>query len=994
VTEIKKPNTITYRYGLELLPTDVTKKEILSFFHLDQRDIQFINQKARLYPYRIAMAIQIGSYRFIGRLQNFIDNTPAPIVNYLYRILNIDAHKYPFEYSDRIKTLSDHNKTVKEYLKIKNFPATCQQMIINYLVDQAPDPGHYPSWIRLAENYLRSNNYILPPNKALGRIILSARRNGLNSIIDQLWSQFTTETKCNLDKLLSNETDQGWNKYTNKRFYKASSKKVTEVLNSINDIRKLNLNSISFEGIHKNYIKFFAQRGIQMSSKQLNDQSEKSRYVLMVITLRNLLVELTDISIQMNDEIVSEVFLKGETKSNDHFRKNKKTVKSILSAFHFMSGTLMDGELSDSDKLKVIKEKIPEDKMEELNSKSATLNIPRGTEKLYFASNSYQKVQKYLPYLIETFKMSSVIKNDPLIEAAEYYLQRKNEGIGGIGEDAPIDFINRESWKKVILDNDNKPRTKPWIVCLADCLRNSLRKGSINIDGTKQYKSLESDLLEWKEFKKQNISKDKNLPYTSTAQIVINSMGKAIQDLSGKEDEWKRNLTANIDYEGKIHFRRLDKLEVPESVQKLRNILYKNLIKRPFADVLIETDKFTGYTSQFTRLSSGLPIKSTETKLGCALYSIIYAAACNIPLTKMSASTGIPLDFLANLRDEVLRPQTIQAAIATLVDFYSRLPMAQILGSGETSSSDGQGVLAEGNPLGARFNRKFFKKGTRGFIIYTHILDNYAPFFTQLFPAGPREAPYVADGLLYSNISLIPREHYTDTHGYTDIVFGVLYLLGFRFSPRIANIPDISLWYLKDIEPGRKDVFDNSISFSSIANQWESMQRVIHTIYSGQTRASQIIRKLSAFSARHPLHKAFTHLGRLCKTRHIFEMAGDMNFRRNILQGLNKGESRNAFSNEIRFGSRGIFKEKDPELRLCMASATNLTILCAAICNTIEIQKNIRRLRAEGMIITEEELKFLSPFPHLQYNFIGRINFNPRPVINKSEIEKQFKPLF
>ena len=241
---------------------------------------------------------------------------------------------------------------------------------------------------------------------------------------------------------------------------------------------------------------------------------------------------------------------------------------------------------------------------------------------------------------------------------------------------------------------------------------------------------------------------------------------------------------------------------------------------------------------------------------------------------------------------------------------------------------------------------------------------------------------------------MIPREHYTDTHGYTDIVFAILYLLGFRFCPRIANVPDISLWYLRDIEPNRKDIFDSGISYSSIADHWDSMQRLVYTIYSGQTRASQIIRKLSSLSAKHPLHKAFRNLGRLCKSRHIFEMAGDMDFRRNMLQGLNKGESRNAFSKEVRLGSSGIFKEKDPELRLCMVSATNLAILCASTCNTIEMQQKIRSLKAEGMIISEDDLRFLSPFAHIQYNFLGKYNFMPIPQINNNEIEKQFRPLF
>ena len=987
-------NQIQYRYGIEIIPVDITQKEVFYFFFLNSDERHFVKEATKWLNYRLTLGFKIGTYKLTGRFQKKIESIPESVVKFIGKQLSLPIAGYEFKYSDRKKTILNHNKLIRNFLGLKYFPTVYHENLIEYLIDNAPDPGHFPAWINLAEDYLRDNKFILPPNKTLRRIILSARKKGLNIVTDRIYNQMTNETIIQLDELLSGESDSKWNIFTNKRFLKATSNKINEVFESIENIRLLKFDYIDLKEIHKNYIKYFANRGIQMSSKQLNDQSGKSRYVLIFITLKNLLSELTDISIQMNDEIISEVFLKGETKSNDYFRKNKKTVKNILSAFHFMSDTLLSYDLSATEKINAINDEIPTDKMEELNIHSATLNIPKGTEKLYFASNSYQKIQKYLPHLIGTFKMTSVLKDDPLIKAANYYLARKNAGTGGIGKDAPVEFVNRENWKKVIFDKDGFPKTKPWIVCLADSLRESLRKGSINVEGTKQYKSLDSDLISRKEFKENPFTEDKNFPYTSTAETVVASISKSICNLSIKEEEWNKNDTASIDCENKIHFRKLDKLEKPESVIKLQNVLYKSLTRRPFCNVLSEADKMTGFSSLFTRLSSGLPIKSTETKLGSALYSLIYAAACNIPLTKMSSSTNIPINFLTNLRDEVLRPQTVQAAIAVLVDFYSRLPLAQILGSGNSSSSDGQGVIVEGNPLGAKYNRKLFKKNTKGFIIYTHILDNYAPFYTQIFPAGPREAPYVADGLLYCGISLIPREHYTDTHGYTDIVFAVLYLLGFRFCPRIANVPDLSLWYLRNHEPSKKEIFNNGISFSSIADQWETMQRVIHTIYIGETRASQIIRKLSAFGTRHSLHKAFSNFGKLCKTRHIFEMAGDMNFRRNILQGLNKGESRNALSNEIRFGSRGIFKEKDPELRLCMASATNLLILCSAISNIIEMQHKIRVLRTEGMIITEDQLKFMSPFPHNHYNFIGNFSFRSIPKVSNIEIEKQFKPIF
>jgi TnpA family transposase len=43
----------------------------------------------------------------------------------------------------------------------------------------------------------------------------------------------------------------------------------------------------------------------------------------------------------------------------------------------------------------------------------------------------------------------------------------------------------------------------------------------------------------------------------------------------------------------------------------------------------------------------------------------------------------------------------------------------------------------------------------------------------------------VLDGLLYHESDLRIEEHYTDTAGFTDHVFALMHLLGFRFAPRI-----------------------------------------------------------------------------------------------------------------------------------------------------------------------------------------------------------------
>jgi TnpA family transposase len=46
----------------------------------------------------------------------------------------------------------------------------------------------------------------------------------------------------------------------------------------------------------------------------------------------------------------------------------------------------------------------------------------------------------------------------------------------------------------------------------------------------------------------------------------------------------------------------------------------------------------------------------------------------------------------------------------------------------------------------------------------------------------------VLDGLLYNESDLVLEEHYTDTHGYTEINFAAFAMLGRHFAPRIRGL--------------------------------------------------------------------------------------------------------------------------------------------------------------------------------------------------------------
>ena len=147
----------------------------------------------------------------------------------------------------------------------------------------------------------------------------------------------------------------------------------------------------------------------------------------------------------------------------------------------------------------------------------------------------------------------------------------------------------------------------------------------------------------------------------------------------------------------------------------------------------------------------------------------------------------------------------------------------------------------------------------------------------QVISCQIRQAPYVLDGLLYHGTRLEPREHTTDTSGFTELIFAICHLLGFQFAPRIKDLPEQRLWKpdkmvrYKHIE----SVFDGAINVSLIEECWTEMLRLVASIKSGKVRASLIISKLSAASRQNKLFRAARELGRLLKTGYIVKYVRD-----------------------------------------------------------------------------------------------------------------------
>jgi TnpA family transposase len=339
----------------------------------------------------------------------------------------------------------------------------------------------------------------------------------------------------------------------------------------------------------------------------------------------------------------------------------------------------------------------------------------------------------------------------------------------------------------------------------------------------------------------------------------------------------------------------------------------------------------------------------------------------------MSASvTGVSVDMLRHVLHFFIREETLTAASAEIVNRHHQLPLSAVHGSGNISSSDAQRFGIRASSLLASYYPRYYGYYQKAIGIYTHISDQYSVFSTKVISCSPREALYVLDGLLENNTILQLHKHTTDTHGYTEIIFALCYLLGYDFMPRIRDLKDQQLYRVdRDFDYGLfTPLLNKTADFYIVEEQWGSMIRVALSLKQRTVPAHIVVQRLLNSFPADRLSKAFTNLGRIIKTQYILRYLTQPELRRTVQRQLNQGEYRHKLPRWIFFADQGEFTTGDYEEIMNKASCLSLVSNAILYWNTIKINDIIESLRQQGEDIDDETLSHISllPFRHVLPN--------------------------
>lgn len=161
--------------------------------------------------------------------------------------------------------------------------------------------------------------------------------------------------------------------------------------------------------------------------------------------------------------------------------------------------------------------------------------------------------------------------------------------------------------------------------------------------------------------------------------------------------------------------------------------------------------------------------------------------------------------------------------------------------------------------------------------------------------------------------------HSTDTHGYTEIVFGATHLLGFSFAPRIKSIYKQQLYTFHEQslkfyqDRGYKITPDKYIQEELIIKHWDEILRFIVTIKLRYATASQLLKRLSSYSKKNPFYRALKNFGNIFKTFFILKFIDNTELRQSIIKQLNKMESANKFAVAIQGKKELLYQTREEQ---------------------------------------------------------------------------------
>ncbi len=975
-----------------------TRAELERYFFLDDVDLEVVGIR-RSDRNRVGFAVQLGTVRCLGTFLADPTDVPTAVVDYVAVQVGASDPSCLKGYLEHRSTRYEHVAEIAAEYGYRDF-SSVESELSRWIDDRAWTTGDGPKALFDGSvRWMRERHVLLPGRSRLARLVVHLRDVATQRLWADIAAMITPKQADMLESLL--EVPDGSRISDLERLRtgptKPSGKAMVTALERVAEVAGFGFGSVDLDVVPQRRVVELARWGMAGKAPALRRHPNSRRLATLLATVVYLEAKATDDSLELFDVLMTNDLMaraKRESKAETlrrYPRVSRDAAKCAAAVAVLLESIDSGGDITVVAIWAKIEKVISRTELSAAVENIAGIAPPPdadpGGEWRTALIERYLVVRRFLPQLCATIEFGATADALPVLAALQQLPDlitarpTKRVPTGYIdARNVALDVVPPGWWQRLVFAPGRPDGTvdrAAYVFCVLEQFHQHLRNRDIHAAASSRWADPRAKLLTGQ-------------AWETARGPVLNALGlndnpgERLTEASGGLDATWHHVASTlddetdaiIDVDGRLHADKLDAIPEPQSLTDLRERCEAMLPHVEVGEIILEVmawqpdfvDAFTAASGGETRLSD----------LNVTIAAALTSHAHNIGFTPVidPGAKALTRGRISHVDQNYLRAETYSPANGCLIEAQADIGLAQAWGGGLVAAVDGIRFVVPVRSIDARPNPKYFGRG-RGATYLNLITDQAVGIAGMVVSGTPRDSLHLVDLIYRQDGGTRPEVIISDTGSYSDIVFGLLPLLGFDYRPELADLPDSKLWRIDpsaDYGP-LNAAARGQIDLTAIEQNWPDILRIVASIHTGAVSAHDVIRMVTRNGRPTRLGNALAQYGRIHKTIHVLSYVDDEPYRRQTKGMRNLQEGRHDLARHVFHGGKGELRQAYREGMEDQLGALGLVLNCITLWNTVYLDDALAQLRADGYPVNDADVARLSPYMRRHINIHGHYTF-------------------